>query len=218
MNEVIYPARFHARARSISAGVNAPSSAKASKVISRMPRSEAIWESGSQYADGMPRQRQQLTVEADKESSEATSVVPPSSLMTKSGVIMPPKLVCAVQTCQVFATGKTTFSPKSDVMGSMMDPPEIISGRLRALRQELGYKTQTSFATKLGIDKSTYNLYETGKRPLTFETACLIRREFGISIDWLFFGDMQQSALQTMARIGRGPEPIPEKVRKAVRK
>lgn len=89
----------------------------------------------------------------------------------------------------------------------MMDPPDIVAKRLKALRKELGFKTQVEFAAKLGIDKSTYNLYETATRPLTFETACLIRREFGISIDWLFFGDLQQSAIQTMAKIGRGSPP-----------
>jgi transcriptional regulator with XRE-family HTH domain len=100
----------------------------------------------------------------------------------------------------------------------MMDPPEIISSRLKALRRELGIKTQSAFAERLGIDKSTYNLYETGKRPLTFETACLIRREFGISIDWLFFGDLQQSALQTMARIGRGTEAPTAKLKRSAGK
>lgn len=93
----------------------------------------------------------------------------------------------------------------------MMDAPEIIGNRLKALRKELGFKTQVEFAERLGIDKSTYNPFETGTRPLTFETACLIRREFGISIDWLFFGDLQQSAIQTMARIGRGAAPAPAK-------
>ncbi len=98
----------------------------------------------------------------------------------------------------------------------MMDPPHIVSGRLRALRIELGFKSQSAFAEKLGIDKSTYNPYETGARPLTFETACLIRRHFGISIDWLFFGDLQQSAIQTMAKIGRGDEvPSPRAKRSA---
>lgn len=100
----------------------------------------------------------------------------------------------------------------------MMDPPEIIAARLKALRRELGIKTQSAFAHKLGIDKSTYNLYETATRPLTFETACLIRREFGISVDWLFFGDLQQSAIQTMARIGRGTESPPTKQRRLARK
>lgn len=71
------------------------------------------------------------------------------------------------------------------------------------------------FTAKLGIDKSTYNLYETATRPLTFETACLIRREFGIPVDWLFFGDMQPSALQTIAKIGSlaGDAPQPRKRR-----
>lgn len=97
----------------------------------------------------------------------------------------------------------------------MMDSHEIIAARLKALRKELNFSTQKAFAERLGIDKSTYNLYETGTRPLTFETACLIRREFGISIDWLFFGDLQQSALQTMARIGRAPDLVPAKQRKS---
>ena len=100
----------------------------------------------------------------------------------------------------------------------MMDPPHIVSARLKALRKELGFKTQTAFASKLGLDKSTYNPYEKGTRPLTFETACLIRREFGISIDWLFFGDLQQSAIQTMAKIGRGTEPPIQKVRRTASK
>jgi len=97
----------------------------------------------------------------------------------------------------------------------MMDRPHIVAARLKALRTELGYKSQSAFAARLGIDKSTYNPYEKGTRPLTFETACLIRREFGISIDWLFFGDLHQSAIQTMARIGSGieaPQPKQKKV------
>lgn len=96
----------------------------------------------------------------------------------------------------------------------MMDPPHIVAARLKALRLELGFKSQSAFAAKLGIDKSTYNPYEKGNRPLTFETACLIRREFGISIDWLFFGDLHQTAIQTMAKIGYGAETPPAKQRR----
>lgn len=100
----------------------------------------------------------------------------------------------------------------------MMDSPEVISARLKALRKELGIKTQAAFAEKLGLDKSTYNPFEKGKRPLTFETACLIRRHFGVSIDWLFFGDLQQSAIQMMARIGRGTETPPAKPKRSASK
>lgn len=89
----------------------------------------------------------------------------------------------------------------------MIDPPEIIGNRLEALRKELGFKTQDAFAEKLGIDKSTYSSIKNGKRNLSFETACMIRKTWGISVDWLFFGDLQQSAIQVMAKIGRG-EPV----------
>ena len=100
----------------------------------------------------------------------------------------------------------------------MIDPPDIIGRRLEDLRIELGFKTQVAFAEALGIDKSTYNLYKTGARPLTFETACIIRSKWGMSIDWLFFGDLQQSAIQTMAKIGRGTEMPYPKPRKAAGK
>lgn len=93
----------------------------------------------------------------------------------------------------------------------MIDPPKVIGNRLKALREELGFKTQVAFAEKLGIDKSTYNPFEKGTRPLTFEVACLIRREWGIPVDWLFFGDMQQNAMQTIAKIGRGAPPSVER-------
>ncbi|WP_410053239.1 helix-turn-helix domain-containing protein [Bradyrhizobium sp. SZCCHNR1004] len=88
----------------------------------------------------------------------------------------------------------------------MIDPPEIIGQRLERLRVELGFAKQQDFANALGIDKSTYSLYKNGSRALTFETACIIRQKWGISLDWLFFGDMQQAAIQTMAKIGRGTE------------
>jgi DNA-binding XRE family transcriptional regulator len=213
MGELVKFPDHQARA---STGSWAPISARASKVTSAIPRSEDNLTSASQYPDGMPpgRVRQPLTVGGTSESASATALVPPSESMTKSGVIMPANIVCTVQTCQVFATRKTTFSKKCGAIEVMMDPPHVIAARLKALRIELGFKTQVAFAEKLGIDKSTYNLYEKAKRPLTFETACLIRRGWGISIDWLFFGDLQQSAIQTMAKIGRGTEAPQPKVKR----
>ncbi len=212
-NVVRFPVRRHARA---SSGLPAIS-AKASNVISGTPFSAAMRDKGSQCPEGMPLVRQTLTVGTARDSACATALVPPRASMTESGVIMDATLVCTMQACQEFATRKTTFAGEYGPIASMMDKPEVIAKRLKALRKELGYKTQVEFAAKLGIDKSTYNLYETATRPLTFETACLIRREFGIPVDWLFFGDMQPSALQTIARIGAlsGPAPQPAQRRRS---
>lgn len=74
-------------------------------------------------------------------------------------------------------------------MEAMIDPPEIIGPRLEALRIACGYRSQTKFAAKIGVGKSTYNPWENGTRPLTFEGACLIRKHFRIPVDYLFFGD-----------------------------
>ena len=193
-----FPKRGHGRTSSVAA-----IRAKASRVIPGTPRSSASRDSGSQRADGMPRLRQQLTAGELTERAEATSLVPPSASMTESGVIMPATVVCTTQTCQAFATCETTFDAGCGPIRGMIDPPTIIGNRLEALRKELGFKTQEAFAEKMGIDKSTYSSIKNGKRNLSFETACVIREIWGISIDWLFFGDLQQSAIQIMSRIGR---------------
>lgn len=74
----------------------------------------------------------------------------------------------------------------------MIDDPKIIAKRLKKLRVALGFKTQVAFSDYLGIEKNTYNPFETGARELTFETACLIRVKFKIPIDWLFWGDDEE--------------------------
>lgn len=73
----------------------------------------------------------------------------------------------------------------------MIDDEKIIGKRLKALRLALGVKTQKAFAKEIGVEKNTYNPWETGKRPLTFEGACLIRKRYRIPLDYLFFGDAQ---------------------------
>jgi transcriptional regulator with XRE-family HTH domain len=164
----------------------------------------------------MPPRRdfQPLTVESASSSRKATSPVPPKSSMISSGVdAMPSSIVRTVRTCQGYATGETTFSQKHGAIAPVMDSNTVIAGRLKAIRKELGMRegmpggySQTQFADKLGLTKSTYNPFETGNRTLTFETACLIRRRFGVPIDWLFFGEMPKIDNEVLFKLG--PEPI----------
>lgn len=95
-----------------------------------------------------------------------------------------------------------------------MDTDMEVANRLVALREKLDMD-QTTFAKSLGIEKNTYNAYERGKRPLTIETAKKIRRRYGISVDWLLFGDIGQPNHQFLLSI-EPPAPIP--VRPPVRK
>jgi transcriptional regulator with XRE-family HTH domain len=74
----------------------------------------------------------------------------------------------------------------------MIDPPKIIGARLRALRKAVDCKTQVAFAKSIGVEKNTYNPWEKGERPLTFEGALLIRKRYRIPLDYLFFGEGEQ--------------------------
>jgi DNA-binding XRE family transcriptional regulator len=134
--------------------------------------------------------------------------------MIESGVIMPSNIVRVTRTCQGFAHGETTYSGKYVEISGMIDPPEVISARLIALRKACDGLNQTQFAESIGIAKNTLNGYETGKKPLTFETACLIRRRWGVPTDWLFWGDMGHEASALIRKIGRVPYPaVNKKVR-----
>lgn len=94
-----------------------------------------------------------------------------------------------------------------------MDTDLEVSNRLAALREKLGLD-QASFAKSLGIEKNTYNAYERGKRPLTIETAKKIRRRYGISVDWLLFGDIGQPNQVFLLGIEPQAEPAKPTVRK----
>lgn len=216
---VIYP-RWPGKSHARTSGPVEAVSTNASNVTVFTPRRSANRTSAGQRREGMPRRRQRLTVGVASDSADATACVPPSESMTEPGVTMDSTIVCTMQTCQGFAAGETTFGAKYGAIGGMIDPRDVIAGRLDALRKELGIETDTKFATEIGLDKATYSLIKNLKRELSFETACRIREKYGISLDWLYYGDLQQSAVQTMMRIGRGPaakpqaEPTPARSRK----
>jgi len=93
----------------------------------------------------------------------------------------------------------------------MPDPREVIFGRLEALRFELdaidpkaGFGVEGKFAAAVGIDKTTYSLIKKLERDLPFTAACRIKDRWGISLDWLYYGE-QTAGAQIMAKIGRGP-------------
>jgi len=209
MGNVIRLPKNHVRASLFSAVSRASRLAKASNVISDTPWSDASRAKASQCADGMPRTRQTLTVGVAKAKAKATAFVPPKASMTESDVIMAGNIVCIVQTCQEFATRQPTLGTKYGAMGPMIDPRETIVWRLQGLKEAyMADATDEAFARAIGLDKSTYSWIKKCERNLSFETGCYIKEKWGISLDWLFYGDLQQSAAQVMASLGRRPMPV----------
>ncbi len=171
------------------AGSRATICAKVSNVISFFPRAEANWTKDIQWGAGTPRRLQPLTVDLGRDSAAATLPVPPRASRIDPAVIIDWTIIRRVRNCQGFATHKTTFPSIYGPIRPMIDPPEIVGPRLKALRLALGVKTQTAFAKAIGVGISTYNPWEKATRPLTFEGACLIRAKYHIPLDYLFFGD-----------------------------
>lgn len=98
-----------------------------------------------------------------------------------------------------------------------MDSLFEVANRLVALREVL-QQDQQSFAHSLGIEKNTYNAYERGKRPLTMETAKKIRKKYGISVDYLLFGDLGQPNYQFLLTVEAKIQPPALEKSKPVRK
>ena len=71
---------------------------------------------------------------------------------------------------------------------------------------------QQELAKQINVAKSTLAGYESGERPLTMESARRLRKRFGVTLDWLLFGDMQAAAQALMLEIG--PAPAPEELKK----
>lgn len=131
--------------------------------------------------------------------------------MTESGVNMEATIVCRSQTSQEFAFSKTTFGTRCGAISRMPDKREVIFGRLEALRKELaiqhpdeGFDAEGKFAAAMGLHKTSWSQIKKYERDLPLTAACKAKERWGVSLDWLFYGE-QPAAGQLMAKIGKGP-------------
>jgi|GEM_PF-1358726 len=68
---------------------------------------------------------------------------------------------------------------------------EAISARVEALRVWAGFDNQREFARESGISQTDLNHYETGRRRISLNAANQLRRRWGITLDWIFHGDLR---------------------------
>src|SRR6476646_644829 len=95
-------------------------------------------------------------------------------------------------------------------MDGRIDPPELIGARLRALRFALGFaKNQKGFAKKCGIAPQTWNNYELGKRVPSREEAAKIRHITGVTLDFIFHGDMGGIAFELATKLREAIDSLP---------
>lgn len=70
------------------------------------------------------------------------------------------------------------------------DPFRKASGlRLCSLRLAKGFETIRGFAKELGIEEDRYTAWEKGKALIPPQEVQKLRQRFGITSDWMYFGD-----------------------------
>jgi transcriptional regulator with XRE-family HTH domain len=174
--------------------------------------SSASLTSAAQCSPGMPRGRLRhpLTVDTASDSHSATAAVPPSASIIDPHVHVDSSIAIQIvrnsRTCQRFATCETTFPVRYGPIDAVMINDDDIIQRLIAVRKKLGYEKQADFAKALGLGKNVYNPFEKGTRPLTLDAARRIRKRFGISADWLLFGDIGQPNEAMALELGPNPD------------
>ena len=88
---------------------------------------------------------------------------------------------------------------------------EAISARIEALRLWAGFENQREFARESGISQTDLNHYETGRRRISLNAANQLRKRWGISLDWIFHGDLrgldQQMRLELPSLVRDKDEP-----------
>lgn len=70
----------------------------------------------------------------------------------------------------------------------MVNDNQTISARLVRLRNALRM-SQADMCRAIGVAPNRWNQYESGERRITLEVAGKLRERFGVTADWLYFGD-----------------------------
>lgn len=185
------------------AAASAAAEARASKVICGQPLDSASRAISSHRRGGIPRARQVLTVETSTASAAATAVVPPRSLIVMSEVSITPTLVGNSPTCQELANGKPTDFLEYVQIVLMGESLKATGRRLKETRLALDFANQKDFAKEIGMDKTTYNPFETGKRRITLAAAIRIKQRFAITLDWIYCADPSGLPAKVFQKINR---------------
>jgi transcriptional regulator with XRE-family HTH domain len=73
-------------------------------------------------------------------------------------------------------------------MSGMVNDNHTISARLVRLRAALRL-SQAEMCRAIDVAPNRWNQYESGERRITLEVAGKLRQRFGVTADWIYFGD-----------------------------
>lgn len=68
------------------------------------------------------------------------------------------------------------------------DKPEAVAARLQRVREVLGL-SKKEFAERVGLSEQSYGTFENARRDLTLQAAKKIRKTYGVSLEFIYFGN-----------------------------
>lgn len=70
------------------------------------------------------------------------------------------------------------------------DATEAVAARLERIRSILGL-SKKEFAEKADISEQAYGAFENGRRDLSLDAAKKLRKTYGLSLEFLYFGKIE---------------------------
>ena len=96
--------------------------------------------------------------------------------------------------------------------------------RLRVMREALGYDSLRDFSAAIDVPEDRFGTYERGVSLLQMPTALLIKRRFGVTLEWIYDGDasgmphaLYEAITATLARRASGPPTSPQSIARRLR-
>lgn len=136
-----------------------------------------------------PRDFQLLTAGRLRPSRSAAAVVPPSASITSStDLSMPQHSLQGVNLSRVQMLTIDGNEKTSKNRG--VDDDEVIGERLRLWVLAEGLRPKHVYE-QIGCTKGAWSQYTNGKRHLTLDIADKLHKEFGLTLDWIYYGNFQ---------------------------
>lgn len=77
----------------------------------------------------------------------------------------------------------------ADMLEAQGDAPDAVAARLARAREILGL-SKREFAERAGISEQAYGPVENAKRPLSLEQAKRLRKAYGLTLEFMYFGSI----------------------------
>ena len=90
----------------------------------------------------------------------------------------------------MFSAEIQQFSILAPMITHTDDSRDAVAARLKRAREILNL-SKKEFAERAGISMQTYGPFENGHRDLSLQSAKLLRKTYGLTLEYLYFGNIE---------------------------